>query len=465
MTQPHTTELLSSHPSGGCRVASDRYRLTLADCHEFGGLEEGADRYQLLLLVKKLGKAAGFTPRMIQLLDYYMAFTRDQDWEQGSRPIVYQSLSRTALDLGVSERQIQKLEQALFTAGAISWSESGNYKRYGQRCPKTGRILYAFGVELTPLAALHAELEDKLQEKKLYDAAWMETKRQVSWYRAQIRATLQEGREQGRDESQIALFDRQYAEIAVPIRSHLDLQSLRALLQAHKSLYSEIVAAMGVDVGETKQTAQRPSLTRKTGIRSSRGEQKVAHYKSTTQESSDKSDTRSPSDNCFQESVAARQEPRTNREKRGGDGEVARHTSRSYTASSKPPSTNPQDLILATGLQHITLKHALQAASDRFRSHLPLTPRPLNWSDIVEAADSVRRELQIPQKIWGEACQLLTRPGAALCVLLTDLATQRVVNPVLRPTAYFRGIVGKATQRSLRLHGTILSRSRSRHHQ
>ena len=47
---------------------------------------------------------------MIQLLDYYFAFTRDADWEQGSRPVVYQSLAKTALDLSVTERQVQRLE-------------------------------------------------------------------------------------------------------------------------------------------------------------------------------------------------------------------------------------------------------------------------------------------------------------------------------------------------------------------
>ena len=102
---------------------------------------------------------------MINLLDYYMAFTRDLDWEEGSSPIVYQSLSRTALDLGVSERQIQKLEKALFEVGAITWNDSGNHRRYGQRCQETGRINYAYGVDLTPLAYIKADLEIKLAEK------------------------------------------------------------------------------------------------------------------------------------------------------------------------------------------------------------------------------------------------------------------------------------------------------------
>lgn len=60
---------------GGGRAASPAYREALIKCEDFSGLEEGADRYQLLLLVKRVGRQAGFTPRMITLLDYYMAFT------------------------------------------------------------------------------------------------------------------------------------------------------------------------------------------------------------------------------------------------------------------------------------------------------------------------------------------------------------------------------------------------------
>src|SRR3982751_1949914 len=146
--------------SGG-RRSTPELRASVQMAEAFEGLPQEVDRYDLLILVKRAGKGAGFTSAMIELLDYYMAFTRECDWEQGARPIVYQSVSKTALDFGVSERQIQKTEQALFKAGAITWNDSGNHRRYGQRHQKTGRIEYAFGVDLTPLAWLRAELEKK----------------------------------------------------------------------------------------------------------------------------------------------------------------------------------------------------------------------------------------------------------------------------------------------------------------
>jgi replication initiation protein RepC len=418
------SQLISSHSfptasRGGGRISSDRYRLALSQADDFTGLQAGVDRYQLLLLVKRVGKAAGFTSRMIQLLDYYFAFTRQCDWEEGARPIVYQSLARTALDLGVSERQVQKLEAALFAAGAIGWNDSGNHKRYGQRDPQSGRLLYAYGVDLTPLAYLKAELETKLAEKQLYDQAWLESKRQISWQRRQIRSLLLEWQQREEGARDVSHFERRYDEIAVQIRTHLSLEELRQLLARHASLHDELMAAMGVILPSIEQAAQASNVVEETADSSCTGEPAVAHYKSTTQEITSCSST----NEGFQKSVAEPPEPNT-----------------------KTP---------ATGIEHVALSHVLQAASDRFRAELPLAPRPMNWDDVVEAAYRLKTRLGVSQLSWGEACSTLGRNTAAICLLVTDRAALREVDPVLKPAAYFRAMVARARGGELRLHASV----------
>ncbi|WP_197440156.1 plasmid replication protein RepC [Polystyrenella longa] len=404
---------------GGGRIASDRYRHSLAQCDHFRGLAEGTSRYDLLLLVKKVGKLAGFSPRMIQLLDYYMAYTREIDWEEGSRPIVYQSLSRTALDMGVSERQIQKLEQQLFTVGAITWNDSGNHRRFGQRDRTTGRIVYAYGIDLTPLAFLREELEQKLHEKQLRDQAWLETKRQISACRRQIRSLLAEwSLEEGASEHELHAFNARYETIAVQLRTYLDLETLRSLLLRHQSLHEEIMTAMGVGAEDTNP-AQETSAEKIASKGSSQNVSKFAHYNYSTQ----LINNCSPEDLGFQKS----------------EGE---------------PSS-PQDIISATGLQHISLSQVLGTASDRFKAYLPLKAGAMDWQDVTEAAYRVREDLSISQQSWGEACELLGRTGAALCVLLTDQANKRSVNPVTKPAGYFRSLINKGRAGELRLHNSI----------
>lgn len=411
MTYLNLTEYPTEPRRGGGRIASPAYRQALTQCEDFTGLQDSVNRYDLLLLVKRAGKSAGFSPRMIQLLDYYLAFTRDCDWEEGSRPIVFQSLARTALDLGVTERQIQNLEQQLFQVGALAWNDSGNHRRFGQRDAQSGRLLFAFGVDLTPLAYLKGELEAKLQEKQLLDQAWLATKRQISSQRRQICALLLELQAQG---GAVQPWEADYAAIAGPIRTYHSLADLRALLSRHQALQATLLALVVAEEGANEAKAI-------TGSTSPGDAKNFVHYNFSTQESTKES--RPPAQEGFQESVVEPAEE-------GG-------------AAS------------AIGLPYISLSQVLQVASDRFRAFLPCEPRALNWADVIEAAWRLRTELGISQTSWGEGCQALGRTGAAICVLFADLATQHEIRPAYRSAVYYRRQLTLALENPLHLQSQL----------
>ena len=432
--------------SRGGRISSSSHRKSYEQVEDFTGLEDNVNRYDLLLLVKRIGKQAGFTPRMISLLDYYMAFTRECDWEQGSSPIIYQSLSKTALDLGISERQVQRLEQSLFEAGALTWHDSGNHRRYGKR-DDSGRIMYAYGVDLTPLAYLKASLEEKLQEKRLIDAAWMETKRQISYYRGQIRAVMCEMEllsldGQG-DYSDILIdLEKKYEPISLQIRTHLGLDRVRGLLASHKELY-----ALALDTLEPQTVDNSGDNQEETKEMSPKNDTDDVHYNSTIKKQSNKLDTNGmASPRSFQESSNRLQEYQ--RLTTGQDDT-------SEALEEEKEFSEAENLILQTGLQHITLKQALNAASDRFRAHMPMEGRPMNWNDFVEAAYKMKGDLMIAQSSWARACATLGRPGAAICLLLTDQAQHRERKPVHKTGAYFNAMINRAKDGELHLHNSI----------
>ena len=399
-----------------------RFRQQADDAELFAGLEEPVDRYRLLTLVKRAGKAAGFTARMIQLLDYYMAYTRDIDWEEGSRPTCFQSLAKTALAIGVSERQIQKIEQRLFEAGAIAWRDSGNHKRFGSRDEQTGRLRFAFGVDLSPLAYLREELEQKLAEKELLDAAWLETKRQISWYRGQIRGLIAELADRGVDSIG---FQLRYDDIAVRIRTHLDLAKLRRLLDAHKRLHTELLqqAEEGTEQGASTDV------------------EKFVHIETTNQPPSDKSDTGGPAGSGFQEEVV--------------EGSQSQHAEQgaSGDSSSAEPDDRDRHAAESAGLQHISLSMVLQAAGPGILERLPSWSGPVGWSSVVDATHHLSRELGVSQKSWSAACELLGRRGASVCLLVLDGAMRR--RSIVQPAAYFNGMLLKARRGELRLHSSL----------
>lgn len=365
--------------SRGGRVDSFQLRETHRQCEDFVGLENGSNRFDLLMLVKKAGRDLGFTHKMITLLEYYIMFTKDVDWEEENAPIVYQSLTKTAMDLDISDRQIQRLENALFKIGALTWNDSGNHKRYGQRCSETNRIMYAFGVDLTPLAYLKPDLEAKLHEKRLYQKAWLDKKRQISFYRSQIRSMMAEYEvacEEGRgDVRALRTFKGEYEAIFRQIRSSATLETLISLLKEHKALSERILSA--VDISNEEKTQKE----------SSRSEENVAHIQYTNYKPSNKFDTRSPAAQSFQESRSRSSEHQE-------DDLGQRDCSETDT---EPNNQKPEqdDSVLSSGLEHVRPKHLYFAASEeQVVLKAAVTPRFEAWVNVYAVREPLREPIE-----------------------------------------------------------------------
>jgi len=460
-----SSNILPAKQGRGGRISSPKLRETIDRSQDFCGLEEGVKPFDLLTLAKRAGKGAGFSSKMIRLLDHYMMFTREIDWREGGQPIVYQSQYKTAMDLDMSERHLQRLEKQLFDAGAITWNDSGNCKRFGQRCPESGKILYAYGVDLTPLAYLKPKLQEVIQEQELYKAAKLETKRQVSGYRAKIKSLLAEMDELDRDGPAAAkamaagqgAFIASYDEIAVPYRTTMSLEMLRSMLGRHQELYNQILGSI--------ETFYK---TRKIVKESPKTDSFVPHIQDTKQNLFNKLNTSRDKSHCLQgmrnENPVEELRPSEQGDSPAGAEGKARasqldpsrfQTRAQKTGQGATKEEKPENPVLKTGLQHLSAKQLLNAASPRFKEHIPMCSRAVNFEDIVEAAYALRPKLHISQKSWARACQVLTKYGAAICLLLVDQAMHRTENPVRKPAAYFNAMIGRARAGELFLHKSI----------
>lgn len=296
--------------------------------------------------------------------------------------------------------------------------DSGNCRRYGERDRETGRIAYAFGVDLSPLWHLRPQLLKIIIEKEDYKKSWQATKRRISWYRRQIRSHLLEWQEEGAV-VKLAEFEEAYQGIALQLRTHVRLDAMESLLARHSELHAAIIEAMGVGSKETVVQTDIGSLPEKTAKSRSKSTAREVHKEYNNQSL----DSCSRSDQGLQEGLAE--------------------------------SAEPMNLIASSGLQHITLVQARRAASDRLREGFPIDQRSMTWPDLVDAANRLRVGLGISQTYWGEACQLLGRTGAAICLLVTDQAALREKAPVRVPAAYFRGMIKRAQGGELRLQNSI----------
>src|SRR4249919_2410821 len=149
-------ERLAGSPTGFRRLTPG---LLKADrtAESFSGLPDGVTMHgQLLAAFKAAAPRLGLSPRLVHAVDWLFRFTQPQDWGREGRPIVWPSASLQQEALGLSPSQVKTINRALIEAGLITMKDSPNGKRYGVR-DRAGRITEAYGFDLSPIAARHAE--------------------------------------------------------------------------------------------------------------------------------------------------------------------------------------------------------------------------------------------------------------------------------------------------------------------
>ena len=143
----------------GSRPVCNACIASEAIANRFEGLPCGTSRWALVALVRQSAGHFGLSAREMTFIEDLVADTYDVDWTAGSEPVVFTPVYELAERQGVSERQIRNIERALVEKNLLCWRDSGNHVRKGKR-DKTGRIVYAYGVSLAPMAARAAEIRE-----------------------------------------------------------------------------------------------------------------------------------------------------------------------------------------------------------------------------------------------------------------------------------------------------------------
>src|ERR1700761_6753194 len=166
----------------------------------FAGLPEGVESPgQLLAAFKAAAPPLGISPRLVHAVDWLFCFTQPQDWEEGTRPIVWPSAQMQQDALGLGPSQAKEINNQLIELGLVTMKDSPNGKRYGRRHEQTGRILEAYGFDLSPIAARHAEFVRLAKEAKAERAAMGHLRRRSTIARKAIVQILETAAEYGFD--------------------------------------------------------------------------------------------------------------------------------------------------------------------------------------------------------------------------------------------------------------------------
>lgn len=375
----------------------------------YGGLPEGAaTAAKVLAAFKAAAPFKGYGPRLVHVIDWLFKFTQPQDWEEGSRPIVWPSARLQQDELGLGASQVKALNRQLIEAGLITMKDSPNGKRYGRRSGE-GRIVEAYGFDLTPIANRYAEFVRAAEEGRAERERLQKLRRRATIARNGIAQILETVREYG--------FGGEDWEVLA--------REARALAVGLKAVTRSDEMEVGVASLERRQREARESLE--------------ALLKS------NESDPREPENRPH--IIPTNPPPYPEK-----DTVIAFRACRGEGATPEPYENSPALSTRKEPEKVLRLRpDELVKLAPRLKHHL--RDDDPAWRDIVDAADSLRHELDISKPLWGEACLAMGREQAAIALAIVSTKDPEH----FRTTAggYFHGMVAKARRGELYLDRTI----------
>lgn len=133
---------------------------------------------KVLSAFKRAARSLGIPRSLVELVDYLIGRTFPSDW-QGGAIMAWPSNATLCDALDIGRTQLKTLIRSGQELGLFEMNDAPNGQRYGHRAG--GRIVSAYGFNLTPLVARRAEFEQ-------IAAAHAEQRREAGRLRSQIMA-------------------------------------------------------------------------------------------------------------------------------------------------------------------------------------------------------------------------------------------------------------------------------------
>jgi replication initiation protein RepC len=381
----------------------------------FSGLPEGVTVHgQLLAAFKAAAPRLGLATRLVHAVDWLFRFTQPQDWGRGGRPIVWPSALLQQEALGVSETQAKRVNRYLIELGLITMKDSPNGKRYGRRDAR-GRIVEAYGFDLSPLAARYQEFVQLAEEGRAEREAMGRLRRRATIARKGIVQILETARDYDLRGEEWPTLEREARTIVQELRRTDRLDDMEARVVSLEQRQQDARSRLEMLLKDVKKTPSQP-------------ENAPHQY------------TYKPNPYPDQDTV------------------ITSTTSSEAPDSSVSSSAAPEALKRPEkGNVHGIRPDELVKLAPRLKPYLR-RPNP-TWSEIIDAADWLRHDLDVSKPLWGDACLAMGRDLAA--VALAIVSTKDPEHFRTTPGGYFHGMVQKAKAGELHLERTVWAMRRA----
>ncbi len=412
-TQTHTfdTGPRAGRPTGFRRltVAS---MATDSEAREFSGFGDNGPRpAQILGAFKAAAPFLGYGARVVHAIDWLFRFTSPQDWREGAHPIVWPSARMQQEELSLSPTRTKALNRYLIELGLIAAKDSPNGKRYGRR-DREGCIVEAYGFDLSPLAQRFDEFLRVAEEGRAVRARMGHLRRRATIARKGIAQLLEAVAEYKlMDGAWQALAD-EAGVLSLALKRVLRLEEMEIGVVSLERRQAEAKSRLESQINELKKDVNHDPEGADSGPH-------IYTYK--------------PTLNSIEPVIASE-----------GSSSAPKANTEPKSGPQKPEEKDDRGRVLRLYPDELPL------LSPRMGVYLRANP---NWQDVVEAADALRRELDISHSLWAEACQALGREMASIAVAI--VATKDPDYFTRTAGHYFHGMVERAKRGELHLDRTL----------
>lgn len=393
-------------------------------------------------------KYLGLRGDLIELMNKLLSFSKEIDWEETSRPLVWPDNQRLLEQCALgSLSALKRALRALAEAGLIAFKDSPTGRRIGHRNAHDNKIVLdrTYGIDLSPLGLKTPELEMIVERNKTQQQNWRDLCQQYTRDRRRLVSIIEAGRDEG-----IPGPWEECAEEHDAIHSQRsmirDSKALSILAMLHDRLLVVLERANAAYAEAAKDFPSRPSA------------ENVDKTRERAEEQDQKSDNMDPV-GAINDPLIQNTSPRNiynqykddwrsaNAEQLDlpGTGFAGEEGSRNEPARAAALEQDPQRLARPVD------NNTLLTLCPEFAEYVQ---PPRRWQEIVFAAERVIAPImKIPTSTWGSACRLLGREKAAAAVAL--IFEKHCSQMIDSPGAYLNGMIDRAQKGKLDLPSSL----------
>src|SRR5512132_1823537 len=389
----------------GCRRLTPAHVQAQATAERFEGLPEDVSKGQALAAFKQAAQPLGISPRLRDTIDVLFAFSQPQDWQPRARPIVWPSNRKLETTLGLGRRQVQNVLNALIRAHLITPVDSPTGRRWGHR-DTTGKIIEAYGFDLSPIGLRHAEFVALAERAAAEERERTALRRRLTIARKAIQQIAETAVEHRRADRDWHYWLAEMLTLVLTIRDDLPLDGLQAVVAELEQRRAEGETALRAAF-DSRQNAPAGAI------------------------------------GCTP--ITTTNQPQADNSATGNSSSEKSHSGLDDSPTLADPVCPKRS---QQPLPAVTPKFVLNISPD-LKSYL-FTASP-SWADLVKAADGLRQQLGISRPAWIDACQAMGRYQAASAVAVIAAKGKSIHSP----GGYLRGMTGRARNGELHLSNSL----------